>query len=74
MVDLPFGSPKSFNAELLSGLRGRTPYDSPPLPAAVVRQGAAHKNEAANFDGLKLLGNSGEQNPSEANWKLAKTD
>jgi hypothetical protein len=35
MVDLPFGYPKSFNAELLSGLLETTPYDSPPLPAAL---------------------------------------
>jgi hypothetical protein len=42
--------------------------------AALVCRGAAHKNEAANFDGLKLLGNSGEENPSEASSKLAKTD
>jgi hypothetical protein len=38
MIVLPFGRPKSFNAELLSGLPGTTPHDCSPLPAAVVRR------------------------------------
>jgi hypothetical protein len=36
MVDLPFGGPKSFNAELLSGLPGTTLHALPPLPATLV--------------------------------------
>jgi hypothetical protein len=36
MVDLPFDRPKSFNAELLSGLLpGTTPHDSPSLPCSL---------------------------------------
>jgi hypothetical protein len=35
MVDLTFGCPESFNAELLSGLPETTQYDSPPLPLAL---------------------------------------
>ena len=34
LLDLPFGRPKSFNAEILSGLLGATPHDRPPLSAA----------------------------------------